>query len=476
MTLTLRSRLTLFHTAVFALLLTAIAVVSYRVLAYQLDADLTATLHERTSGLHGYLRVVSGAPTVVFDASDPAEAAFVDEATRYYQVFDLSSGQLLAQSAALTPLGLSFTPEEVRQFRRRLATFEVTTDYGRVRLSNSLLTAGPGATYLVQVGVSLASMDRVLDRFLTLLLISVPAALLAAWGAGRWMTAVALRPLAHLANATRTIEVSDLRRRVPVRGARDELDDVAGAFNDTLERLEHAVGDMRQFSAALAHELRTPLAALRGEIELALRQSESGAPVRSRLVSQLEELDKLKRLIDQTLVLARAEAGEISLAAVPVDLGALTASLVDDLELVAEMKQVHLTCEHDEHVVVQGDPDWLKRLILNLVDNGIKFVPAGGRVTARVRQDGSHARLEVQDDGPGIDPAALARVFDRFFRADPARSPELEGAGLGLSLAKWIVERHNGRIQVRSDLGRGATFAVELPLAGGAHGLRINRI
>jgi two-component system phosphate regulon sensor histidine kinase PhoR len=127
-------------------------------------------------------------------------------------------------------------------------------------------------------------------------------------------------------------------------------------------------------------------------------------------------------------------------------------------------------------VVVQGDPDWLKRLILNLADNGIKFVPAGGRVIARVRQDGGHARLEVQDDGPGIDPAALTRVFDRFFRADPARSPELEGAGLGLSLAKWIVERHNGRIQARSDPGRGATFSVELPLAGRAQGLRINRI
>ena len=316
MTLTLRSRLTLIYTAVFGVLLVATSVVSYRVLAYQLDADVTANLSELTTGLHGYLRFGDPAPTVVFDPSDPAEAAFVEEATRYYQVFDAASGQLLVQSDALRPLGLEFSPPEVRQFRDQRLPLDVHTDYGRLRLSNSVLTPANGRSYLLQVGVSLAPMDRALERFLFLLLTGVPAGLIATFVIGRWMARFALTPLTRLAESTRTINIEDLGRRVPVRGANDELDNVATAFNDTLERLEHAIGEMRQFSTALAHELRTPLAALRGDIEMAMLQR-SGDELQQRSASQLEEIDRLKRLIDQILVVARAEAGEIPLAVVP---------------------------------------------------------------------------------------------------------------------------------------------------------------
>jgi len=463
-TLTLRSRLTLVYTAVFGALLAAISVVSYGVLAYQLDADVTANLAELTSGLHGYLRFGGEVPTVVFDRSDPAETAFVEEATRYYQVFDATSGEILVQSDAFSPLGLEFTPAEVRQFRDQLLTVDVHTDYGRVRLSNSVLAPANGKSYLLQVGVSLAPMDRALDRFLGLLLVSVPAGLTAAFVIGRWMAGVALAPLTRLAEATRTIDIEDLRRRLPVRGASDELDDVTNALNDTLERLEHAIGEMRQFSAALAHELRTPLAALRGDIEMAMRQRGSD-DVQRRFASQLEEIDKLKRLIDQILLLARAEAGEIPLTLDAVDLGALVASLVDQVEPVAQAGGIALRCEQSDAVVVRGDADWLERLVLNLLDNAIKFTPPGGRVVVHVSREGAVARLAVQDTGVGIDSEVRPHIFERFFRADPARSPGVNGAGLGLSLAKWIVDRHHGVIDVDSQPGQGATFTVRLPLA-----------
>lgn len=464
MTLTLRSRLTLVYTAVFGVLIVAISAVSYRVLAYQLDTDVTANLAELTTGLHGYLRVGKGLATVVFDQSDPAEAAFVDEATRYYQVFDASSGDLLVQSDALRPMGLEFTPSEVWQFRDQLRTSEVRTDYGRLRLSNSVLTSPEGKTYLLQVGVSLAAMDRVLERFLILLVVSVPAGLFAAFLIGRWMTRVALAPLTRLADATGTIDIEGLRRRLPIRGAHDELDDVAAAFNSTLERLEQAVGEMRQFSAALAHELRTPLTALRGEIEIAMSQRHSHDNEESRLASQLEEIDKLKRLIDQILVLARAEAGEIPLKLNSVDLGSLTAALVEQVEPVAQASGIALTCGQTDAVVVQGDADWLKRLVLNLLDNAIKFTPDGGRVVVDVSREGRMARLAVRDTGVGIDPLLKSHIFERFFRADPARSPGVHGAGLGLSLVKWIVDRHHGRIEVESGPGPGSTFTVRLPI------------
>jgi len=225
--LPLRTRLTLIYTAILALLVTALSVTYYRVLALQLDADATADLGELTSGLHGYLHVEDGQPVLVYDKTDPDQVAFVEAASRYYQVFDADTAELLAQSTAMQPLGLRYTPAEVKSFRERPHNVDVETDRGRVRLSNSLVSPGSGATYLLQVGVSLETADSALDRFLTLLLWSVPASVVLVLVIGRMMAGRSLAPLVDLARRTREITVADLAQRLPVRGANDELDNVA---------------------------------------------------------------------------------------------------------------------------------------------------------------------------------------------------------------------------------------------------------
>ena len=465
MIVTLRSRLTLVYTAAFGALLLAIVLISYRLLAHQLDADATARLIELTEGLHGYLRFEEGGPAIVFDRNDADQAAFVHEATRYYQLYDTDTGKLLVQSDALGPLGLRFTPEEVQAFRDRSELHDVLTDYGRFRISSRVIEPADRRHYLLQVGVSLRTSDSVLSRFLQTLVWGSVGGLLAAALVGRWMTGLGLAPLTSLASAARTIRVTNLRQRLPIRCSGDELDDVAQAFNETLARLDQTVGEMRQFSAALAHELRTPLTALRGDIELAMLQRHSPEDMGRRLASQLEEIDKLKRLIDQILLLARAEAGEIVMALHPVDLGALAASLVGQLESVAQARAIDLRSEHSDAVIVRGDAEWLKRLILNLVDNAIKFTPEGGHVVVNVSREALLGRLTVSDSGVGIPPGMTVHIFERFFRADPARSPNTEGVGLGLSLVKWIVDRHDGRIDVDSHPGQGSIFTVRLPLA-----------
>jgi heavy metal sensor kinase len=286
--------------------------------------------------------------------------------------------------------------------------------------------------------------------------------LFAAILAGRWMATVALDPLLRFASAARRIDVTNLQQRLPVRGVHDELDDVAHAFNETLARLEDAVGEMRQFSTALAHELRTPIAALRGEIELAAMEPGAGDAYRRSAASQLEELDKLKRLIDQLLTLARAESGQIPLSRANVDLGALATSVVDEVELVAQAAGLELHCQAADGIVVQGDAEWLERLLLNLLDNAFKFTPRGGRVLVRVSADEGQARLDVTDTGIGMPPEVVSRVFERFYRADPARSSSAQGVGLGLSLVKWIADRHDGAVQASSGPGGGSTFSVKI--------------
>ena len=447
---------------VSGLLLGAVSSVSYSVLSRGLDADAGTRLTELTEGLHGYLRFDGDTPSIDLNPNDSDQVAFVQEATRYYQLYDTASGQMVFQSPGLAPLGLQLTPEEVQAYRLRQRPFDISTEYGRLRVSNSVIPGEPGHQYLLQVGVSLRAIDAALGRYRDLLLwLALPSLVVAAL-ASWWLSGIALAPLSRLATAAREIDVATLQRRLPTRGARDELDDVARSFNDTLQRLQHSVGEMRQFSAALAHELRTPLAALRGEIELTLR-SAATEDQRRVLGSQIEELDKLKRLIDHLLTLARAEAGQIPLTFAPVNVGDLAASLVEQLEPVAQARTIDLRCERAGTVIVDGDAGWLQRLLLNLLDNAMKFTSEGGRVVLRVSQDGSKARIDVHDNGIGMSAEDADHAFERFYQADPSRSAPHEGVGLGLSLVKWIVDRHHGTIAVDSRLGQGSTFTVTLP-------------
>jgi heavy metal sensor kinase len=467
MTLTLRARLAAISTIVFGLLLVALSLVSYEVLSRRLDADVTERLTELTAGLHGYLRFDADTASVAYDASDNDQAAFVHEATRYYQVYDASTGRLLAQSNGFAPLALHLTAGEVQAFRAEPRPFDIETEYGRLRITNSVRTVANDREYLLQVGVSLAPMDAALASYRDHLLWRVPLALGVAAITSWWLSGFALVPLSRLAAATREITVHTLERRLPRRGADDELDQVVDAFNSTLGRLEHSVGEMRQFSAALAHELRTPLAALRGEIELAWRTPDASAALRDRWASQLEEIDRLTRLIDHILTFARAESGQIRLTTAPVNLTDLAASLIDQLEPVAAARSIALRGELSEAVVVNGDAGWLQRLLLNLVDNALKYTPEHGRVVVTVTREGDDARIAVQDTGVGLTPTDAQQVFERFFRADPARSSSSQGAGLGLSLVQWIAAQHGGRVTVESRLGEGSTFTATLPIGRG---------
>jgi heavy metal sensor kinase len=465
MRLTLRARLAVISTVVFGIVLAIWSVVSYHVLAVRLDADVTERLTQMAEGLHGYLHMDGDTASVTFDESDAEQATFVHDATQYFQVYDGDTGRLLTQSKGFEPLGVRLTSAEVRAWLAQPAPFDIRTDYGRFRIANSVIASPRGERRLLQVGVSLAPLDNTLDRYVELLQWYMPAALLVGGLAAWALSGLALAPLSRLAEAAAEIDVTRLDRRLPIRHVDDELDLVAGAFNETLARLDEAVGEMRQFSAALAHELRTPLTALRGEIELGLHRATTDEAGRRTAESQIEEIDRLTRLIDAILTIARAESGQIAMTATPVDLGALATSLVDQLDVIAESRAIALRCQSDGITVVDGDAAWLQRMLLNLLDNALKFTSAGGQVTLRVAGEANAVRVDVADTGIGLSDEDAGRVFERFFRADPSRSSDTAGAGLGLSLVKWIVDRHHGRIAVASQPQQGSTFTVWLPRA-----------
>jgi heavy metal sensor kinase len=463
--LSVRTQLTLIYTTVFGVLLSALGGILYHTLADRLDRGLTAELDERAAALRGYLTIRDGIPQLVFNENDPEQAHFIHDATRYYQVFDVATGDLVVQSRDVELLGLYVSPQEVRELAQGPVFSEIQTPHARIRFHNDVIRDRSGGEFLIQVGSSLAPVQAALEQFLGTMLLLIPVGALLAALCGWWMARRAMRPVEALAEAAREIEISGLHRRLPMRGTGDEIDRLSEAFNETLAKLQASVEQMKQFTAAISHELRTPLTALRGQAEVALLEPPSPDAYRRILADQLEEFDKLTRMINHLLTLARADAGEIRISRGSVDLSELVNSLVEQMEPVATSENVELEAVAENDLSVEGDRDWLERAVLNLLDNAIKFTPANGRVALSLGHENRFARLEIRDTGIGIPADSLPHIFDRFYRADPSRSRHVEGAGLGLSLVKWIVEQHNGRVTAESSPSSGTCFTVWLPLA-----------
>jgi signal transduction histidine kinase len=237
------------------------------------------------------------------------------------------------------------------------------------------------------------------------------------------------------------------------------------ALNHMVDRLDQAFQYSRRFVADASHELRTPLTVLRGELESFVQEPQLPAEWRERLGSALEEVERLASIVEGLFAISRLDAGEAQAEWVRFDLAQLAASTADQMYLLAEDKGIALTCGAPNGVWVSGDRARLKQVVVNLLDNAIKYTPQDGVVTVTVKAVDSKAVLEVADNGIGIPAEALPRIFDRFFRVDKARSRELGGAGLGLSIVKSICAAHHGHVEANSTPGQGSRFRVELPLA-----------
>jgi heavy metal sensor kinase len=262
----------------------------------------------------------------------------------------------------------------------------------------------------------------------------------------------------------RRISAEHLAGRLEETGADDELGRLAQTLNEMLSRLDVAFKEMRQFTADASHELQTPLTILKGEIEVALRSPRGLEEYERILKSALEEIDKIAHLVEGLLLLARADAGVLRMDQRAVDLGQLVDEVYGQARILAEARSLNLRLGAVEPVSTQGDYTHLRRLLLNLVDNGIKYTPPGGKVTLSLQSSGGWASIRVEDTGIGIPQEDQARIFQRFYRSPEARSRAEGGAGLGLCIARSIAEAHGGRIEVESHPGQGSSFTVLLPI------------
>jgi two-component system OmpR family sensor kinase len=337
------------------------------------------------------------------------------------------------------------------------ASLRVGPDRDRFRL----LATSSGAGVVV-IGSSLDGVDQSVDRLQLLLLVAVPAALALA-GVGGWLLAGrALSPVARVTRQAEAIGADRLDERVTVPPARDELARLAETLNRMLDRIEGGVAEQRRFLADASHELRTPLSIMRAELEVGLREARLAGERAEVLESTVEEVERMSKVIDDLLTLARADEGRLALLRERVELGEVAAAVVAKLRPIAQAKGVALALEGDGAAVV-GDRARIVQVVTNLVENAVKYTGTGGTVRVGVWERDAQAGLSVRDTGPGIAAGALPRVFDRFFRTDTARSRAQGGSGLGLAICRELVAAHGGEIRAESELGVGSAFTVTLP-------------
>ena len=396
--------------------------------------------------------------------STQLQSLYSPEANDRFIRITRADGEVVYRSGP--PRGEHFDPTQVPAATPGSGKRKVSLGGGGSLLIASLSApAADGTRYRVEVGASGVPLQRTLAQVLSMLAVGLPLAVAVAVAGGFVLVRRALDPVARIAAKAEAITQHNLSERLPVVKSGDELERLSVSLNLMISRLEEAIRGSKQFVADASHELRTPLTVMRGELEAMAQDAQLGPETREALGSVLEEVDRLAEIVEGLFALSRLDAGEAEAERVRFDLAELAASTADQMSLLAEDKEVKVACESSPGVTVEGDRARLKQVVVNLLDNAIKYTPRGGRVTLSVRREGGDAVLDVTDNGIGIPADALPHVFKRFFRVDSSRSREGGGAGLGLSIVKSICLAHGAEVEVSSAPGAGSTFRIRQPLA-----------
>ncbi len=364
--------------------------------------------------------------------------------------------------AGLPPLAVSAVQGNFAR-KARLGDGNLLLDTVKVFASSD------GHRFFIESGGPMAPIETLLSRLLWSLLLGVPLLALITVGGGFFLVGRALAPVVRIAQSAERITLHNLNERLPLMNTGDELEHLSLALNRMIVRLSEALEQNRRFLADASHELRTPLAAWRGEMESVVAQTRGLPELRDRAGSALEEVDRLAKIVDALFAISRLEAGEAQQEWTRFDLAPLAASTTEQMLLLAEDKGISVGCKVQGHVSVDGDRARIKQVVVNLLDNAIKYTPSGGSINLHVYAHEDKAVIEVADTGMGIPASAVPHIFERFYRVDKARSRDAGGAGLGLAIVKSICLAHGGQVLVESNNGQGSRFIVELPLAQTTH-------
>jgi heavy metal sensor kinase len=463
-TRSLRFRITAWYAGLLAGALIVFGVSVYLGLERYLDWTLQRTLASECETIGTELLSQLSVKDNSWLATEINEAYAPEVNSRFIRVVRKGVGVAYISGA---PKDGTFDPSRIPVPRdnEKDATRKVRFEAGnRLLIDSMTLTTADGSHFMVESGAPYNQIEVVLHGLLLTFAIYMPFVVSLAVAGGYWLMRRSLAPVDEITKRAEGITSTNLSERLPVIRTGDELERLSMSLNRMIERLDEAFQHINRFSGDASHELRTPLTILQLELEGIVQDHRRDAPLRDQIGSALEETSRMSRIVESLLAISRLDAGEVKMDKTRLDLGELAATTADEMRLLAEEKSIRLQTHTSGTVHVEGDRTRLQQVIVNLIDNAIKYTQTGGTVGVSVHSEGNSAVLEVSDDGPGIPAHALPHVFERFYRADKARSRANGGAGLGLSIVKAICAAHNAEVKVSSQEGRGTCFRVELPL------------
>lgn len=453
----IRFRLTAWYTAILAVSFAAVGIGVWFAIGDSINDTVDKDLRARLQGMRDYLRRQMADPDSGPLAQELAERAALAPAA--YRIAG-GDGRWVYQSLGTAGWDLKVPDASRLPAGGRAATVILNGRFTRV-------LSAPVPMGTIQIGIPIDEFHEMLNEFTWTALIASPLLLLIASAGGYWMSRRALDPVDRITRTADEIGALNLSERLPVRDTGDELDRLSVTLNSMFGRLEAAFHRITQFTADASHELRTPVAVIRTTAELARSKPRTQEEYASALDRILAESERTTRLIEDLMLLARADSGSDDLILEPINLGELVRETCAETSVLAEAAQVGFETSSVSDCMVQGDEQSLRRLLLILLDNAIKYTQPGGHVYVSMglceSSAGQRAVVEVRDTGIGISADDLPRIFERFYRAAKDRSRKTGGAGLGLAIARWIAERHGGKVLVESTPGSGSVFRVSLP-------------
>lgn len=459
----IRIRLTIWYGGGLALIMLLFATSLYLVMSRALQDQIDNSLEDAAVAAARSLEEHRFGPFLLLDDLAQAfpELALLD---KFFHIYG-PQGQITLQSANISTRNVPLSDTAMKAALQGQATYESVRLHGQVplRLLAYPIKHGDTLVNILRVGSSLRPVEKMLDRLIFVLQIGSPLAVLVSMFGGWFLAGRALRPVDTITHAAQRIAAGDLTQRIHTTSA-DEIGRLASTFNDMIARLESSIRQIRQFSADASHELRTPLTIIKGETELSLRKERTPEVYREVLESNLEEIDRMSRIVDELLFLSRADLGEIKIAKEPVQLDQLVQEIQHQALVLGKDRNIEAVLVHLEPTEVVGDEWRLRELLLNIVDNAVKYSQDNGTIEITLEHKNGMAKLSIQDHGIGMTTNEQTMIFDRFFRTDSARAHAQKGTGLGLAICKWIVETHQGTIEVDSTPGHGSRFTISLPL------------
>lgn len=452
--LSIRWRLTWWYGGVLAVVLAAFGASVYWMMGGQLMNRLDDGLREELSDVLGEIERATDRESMLY---------WLDRRFAGHEGFDFQITAPDGTRIFSNPrLGERRLPVPGNLATEQNVFTEVEAENRRWRVINRMVT-GPDSPLTVQVARSLEPYDHEMGELLAVLLITGPAALIAALSGGYFLAGRALAPVERMTATANEITAQRLDRRLDVVNRDDELGRLAETINGMIERLERSFREMQRFTADASHELRTPIAIVRTEAEVAFAKPLDDAEKQNLLGNILEECERLGHITEQLLTLSREDAGIGRMVREPVDLAAMASETAEVMRPLADAKGQRLEVKAEEGAIVHGDPTRLRQVFYNLLDNAIKYTPEGGQVEVTTEFADSTVQLTVHDSGIAIPAEHLPHVFDRFYRVDKARSRAQGGSGLGLSIVQSVVAAHGGRVEIGSHAGEGTTLRVSLP-------------